>query len=282
MADTADSLESSGWSGPAWARPRVLNALTVLTLVVLVVLQFLWWREHGRPISWLLLPATPLLAFLPSGVLVKAFRKRWTAQWAEAHGFFYQRSADWPVPQWDFPPFTIGRARRFRVRDAMRGPLGRYPASFFHLTWLHNNWINVSTHYRNIFVLELPGTLPRLTMGPNLDTTAGDRVLFESSDFNEQFSVYCANPAFAHAVCTPRTIERLVELGRRSPAAKLTKLEIVGNLLVGVTTLGNRPPEIGEIFDLMRIVAEGIPRFVWLDHATPGSAVSTVLERNMA
>ncbi|MFE9580967.1 DUF3137 domain-containing protein [Nocardia sp. NPDC006044] len=267
----ADDLSARG---PIWARPRLLNTLTFITFLVLVIVQGIWWRDHGKPVSWILLLATPFLAFLPSGVIVKLFRKQWTARWAEQHGFSYQRAADWGVPAWNFPPFTIRRARRMRVRDAMQGRVGAYPASFFHLTWLNNNKINVSTHYRNVFVLDLPTALPRLTMGPNFDTTAGTRVEFESAEFNGKFAVYSSNPAFAHAVFTPRTIDRLIELGRREPAVLLTKFEITGNQLVGVTTLGNRPWEIAAVFDVMRVIADGIPRFVWSDGTAPERTVA--------
>ncbi|MFF0634690.1 DUF3137 domain-containing protein [Nocardia sp. NPDC004151] len=269
MGDTS-GWASSGESGSFWARPRVLNALSLTTFAVLVIAQYRWWHDHGRPFSWVLLPATPLLAFVPSGVIVKSFRQRWAAGWAAEHGFVYRRVSDWPVPAWDFPPFTIGRARRFRVRDTMQGTVGTYPARFFHLTWLHNNRINVSTHYRNVFTIRLPTALPRMTVGVTLDGSIGDRVEFESADFNDQFSVHSSNPAFAHAVLTPRTIGKLVDLaGRHGGAVTLTKFEIVGDLLVGITTLGNRPHEIGGVFDAMRVIADGIPRFVWNDYGTP-------------
>ncbi|MGY0497890.1 DUF3137 domain-containing protein [Nocardia sp. FBN12] len=268
MGETVDGQHSGSGNDPFWTGPRFLDAVTAMTFVVLVILQYGWWRDHGRPFSWVLVLATPLLAFVPSGIIVKAVRKRWTARWADEHGFVYHRAAGWPVPEWDFPPFTIGRARRFRVRDAMQGRIGSYPASFFHLTWLHNNKINISTHYRNVFIIDLPAALPRLTMGPTLDLSTGDRVEFESADFNKHYSVHSSNPAFAHAVFTPRTIELLVNLGPRRQAASVTKFEIVGNQLVGVTILGNRPREIGTVFEVMRIVAEGIPRFVWTDYAT--------------
>ncbi|WP_067707442.1 DUF3137 domain-containing protein [Nocardia yamanashiensis] len=268
-----------------WARPVLLNTLSTATFIALVVAQYWWWHDHGRPFSWVLLLATPALAFLPSGLIVKSFRKRWTAEWAAANGFRYRRASDWPVPVWDFPPFNIGRARRFRVRDCMEGRAGGYPASFFHVTWLHNNRINVSTHYRNVFAITLPAALPRLTMGITLDSTTGDRVEFESADFNDRFSVYCSKPAFAHAVLTPRTIDQLVHLTKsHGSAVMLTKFEIVGNLLVGITTLGNRPHEIGGVFDAMRVVADGIPRFVWTDYGTltPDSTLAFQPERNIA
>ncbi|MGW0246398.1 DUF3137 domain-containing protein [Nocardia goodfellowii] len=254
---------------PIWARPRFHTVSTFATFVVLVLAQGLWWRDHGEPFSWILLPATPFLAFLPAGVIVKSRRKRWTRRWAEQRGFTYHPDAGWAVPTWNFAPFDISRARRMRVRDAMQGTVGAYPARFFHLTWLNNNKINLSTHYRNVFVLELPTPLPRLTMGPNFDTTAGTQVEFESAEFNDKFAVYCSNPAFAHAVFTPRTIDRLIDLGRGVPAIRLTKFEIAEDRLVGVTTLGNRPREIGAVFDAMRVIADGIPRFVWSDHAVP-------------
>ncbi|MGV9415022.1 DUF3137 domain-containing protein [Nocardia sp. NPDC003693] len=258
--------------GAVWSRPRALNVLSLITFVVLVFVQYRWWQEHGRPLSWILLPLTPLLAFLPAGIIVKLLRKRWTAGWARANGFDYRRTSDRAVPNWNFPPFTIGRARRFRVRDDMSGTVGGYAASFFHLTWLHNNRVNVSTHYRNVFTLALPAALPRLTMGAVIDTTIGDRVEFESADFNRQFYVYCKDPAFAHAVLTPRTIDKLVDLARRhSGAVTVTKFEIAGAELVAITTLGNRPDEITGVFSAMHVLAEGIPRFVWNDYGTTHS-----------
>lgn len=269
MSDVTE-WEARGDSGPVWSRPWFLNTLSLATFVALVIFQYRWWHDHGRPLAWVLLPLTPFLAFLPSGIIVKSFRKRWTARWAGENGFEYRRSSEWPVPTWDFPPFNIGRARRYRIRDTMRGRVGDYPAIFFHLTWLHNNRINVSTHYRNVFVLTLPAALPRLTLGVTLDMTTGARVEFESADFNDKFSVYSANPGFAHAVLTPRTIGELLDIaGRHGGAVMLTKFEIVGNLLVGTTTLGNRPREIGAVFDAMRVIADGIPRFVWTDYGSP-------------
>lgn len=280
MSDTT-GREANDQSGSLWSRPRVLNALSLATFAVLVILQYRWWHEHGRPFAWVLMPATPLLAFVPSGIIVKSFRQRWTSKWAQENGFRYLRAADWPVPAWDFPPFTIRRARRFRIRDTMEGTVGDYPARFFHLTWLHSNRISVSTHYRNIFVLTLPAALPRMTMGVTLDGTTGGRVEFESADFNDHFTVRSANPAFAHAVLTPRTIDQLVNLARRhGGAVMLTKFEIFDNLLVGVTTLGNRPHDLTGVFDAMRVIADGIPRFVWTDYGTP--VTDPHLRRNIA
>lgn len=75
-------------------------------------------------------------------------------------------------------------------------------------------------------------------------------------------------------------------LGPRVAAASVTKFEIVGNQLVAVTILGNRTREISTVFEVMRTVAEGIPRFVWADYATSvlpyQHGPDAVIERNFA
>ncbi len=258
-------------TGPVWSRRWFLNCLSAVTFVGLLVFHVWWWHEHGGPISWVLLIATPLLCFVPAGVIVKASRREWLREWASAHAFVHQRDPGWPEPGWRFPPFSTGRARRRRVRDGMTGQIGAYPATYFHFTWWNNNRVQFSSHYRNVFVLQLPAALPRLTMGVNIDTSTGQRVEFESADFGDRFSVYSTDQGFAHAVFTPRTIDALVDVGRESGAVLLTKFEIVDDLLVGVSTLGNRPKEITEIFDVMRIIASGIPNFIWSDRGTSGN-----------
>ncbi|RMI35826.1 DUF3137 domain-containing protein [Nocardia stercoris] len=214
----------------------------------------------------MLLLTTPMQAFVPTGIVMLAFRKRWTARWAAVHGFAYQRKTGWPVPDWNFPPFSNRSACRFRVRDGMRGSVGGFAASFFHVTWLANYKVSVGPRSRNVFVLRLPRALPRLSVGVSFDSGKGDSVQFESAHFNDRFFVYCADPVFAHAVFTPRTVERLVELKWSGGAT--TKFEIVGDLLVAISTAGNLPNQIGDIFEIMRIIADGVPRFVWNDYGT--------------
>lgn len=250
---------------PFWSRSAFLNWLSALTFVVLLAAQIWWWHDHGRPLTWVLLVATPLLAFLPAGVILKVMRRRWTRAWATANDFTYRRDPQWPEPQWEVPPFSVRRARRKRIRDGVTGWRGAYPARYFHYTWWNNNRVQVSSHYRNVFALRLPAALPRLTLGINIDTSSGDRVLFESSDFNDRFMVYCPDAAFAHAVFTPQTIDALLTLSRRDATLALTKFEILGDEFIAITTRGNRPVEISQVFDALVTIADGIPRFVWRD-----------------
>ena len=252
---------------PWWNRPRFLTWLTVVTFVALVAFHVWWWSQHGRPIAWVLLIATPILCFVPSGFLVKVSQRSWTTAWARAHGFDHEPKPAWPLPQWNFPPFSTSRARRKRLTNGMRGRVGRFPATYVHYSWWNNNRIQFSSHYRNVFVLELPSALPRLTIGPTTDMSVGGRVEFESADFAQKFSVASKDHRFAHAVITPRTINALVDLSRRSTAAAVTKFEIADEFLVGVSPLGSRPPQITEIFAAMHAIAEGIPDHIWADRS---------------
>lgn len=252
---------------PAQARLNVLSALTFVTLVV--VQSLLWPAIFG-----LLLPsltvavATPLLAFVPSGLVVAALRRRETRAWSGAHGFIYHRQPDWAVPQLDVAPFNIRRARCRRITDGMTGQVGNHPAWHMHFRWLNNNRVQLSTHYRNIFALTLPYCLPPLTIGPTISPTAGKTVEFESIDFNDMWSVVCPDERFAKAAITPQTIDRLLALDL--PVTGSTRILIVGRELLAISIGGNRSAEITRVYSALRIIADGIPPYVWdecaIDH----------------
>ena len=246
----------------------MLTALTGLVFAGLVAFHVWWWREHGGPISWVLLVATPILSVVPSGVVVSVRRRAWVSSWARDHGFTFEVRPSWPIPAWDFPPFSTGRARRRRITDGMRGRVGALPAHCFHYTWWNNNKIQLSSHQRNVFVLTLPATLPRMTIGPNLDRSPGGRIRFESWDFDRRFAIFCHDHRFAHAVFGPRTIDALLTRTTESPVVATTKFELVDNLLVGVSTRGNRPRDITDIFDVMHMIVSGIPHFIWAEHGS--------------
>ena len=256
-------MSDSVGAEPFWCRTWFLNTLSAATFALLVAFQVWWWIGHGGPILWVLLIVTPIFAFVPSGMIVKYRRRTWLTSWADAHGFAYQRDPGWPIPAWDFPPFSTNRARRQRIRDGMTGSFGPYPASFLHLTWINNNKVQASTHYRNVFIMTMPVALPRLTLGVTLDMSTGPTVQFESAVFNDRFHVQCADPRFAHAIFTPRTIDALLECSRTSGAVTMSKFEFAGNQLVATSTLGNRPGQISEIFTAMRIIIDGVPHFIW-------------------
>lgn len=264
----ASGTGTAGHADPVWARGWFTTTLSAITLVALVAFHLWWWRGHGEPISWVLLIATPLIAVLPAGLIVAARRRRWVQAWARDNGFSYAREPGWPIPEWDFPPFSVTRARRQRIRDGMTGRIGDHPATYFHFTWINNNRVQASTHYRNVFVLTMPDALPRLTLGINLDPSTGSRVLFESAVFNDRFQVYCHDPAFAHAVITPRTMDALLTLSTTSGAAMMSRFEIAGDRAVATSTAGNRPEQISEVFEALRIIVDGVPPFVWRAHPT--------------
>jgi hypothetical protein len=243
--------------------PALLNTLSAVTFVALVVFQIVNWPLILGAVmpSLTLALATPLLAFLPSGMIVGSLRRRETRAWAGAHGFTHDRRSDWPVPQFDVAPFNIQRARRRRIADAMTGQVGDYPAWHVHYRWLNNNRINVSTHYRNVCGLTLPRPLPPLTLGPTISPDAGKTVKFESIDFNDLWWVTCPQERFAKAAITPQTMDRLLALD--VPVTGNTRIVIVGRELLAISIGGNRGSDITRLYSALRIIADGIPPYVW-------------------
>lgn len=246
---------------------RLLNALSLFSFVVLVALEVYYW-----PVLHFVIPsltvalATPLLAFVPAGVVTRLRRRAELGVWADAHGFELIDRPDWPTPGLDIAPFTIARARRRRVRTGMTGRVGGYAAWYIHYTWINNNWIQWSTHYRNVFALKLPKSLPPLTIGPTISPDAGRTVPFESITFNQHWWVSCPDPTFAKAAITPQTMDRLLALDL--PVTATTRIAIVGDELVAISLTGNRADDVTRQYSALRIVAEGIPRYVWEEYGS--------------
>ncbi|GAB20796.1 hypothetical protein GOEFS_132_00270 [Gordonia effusa NBRC 100432] len=246
-------------------RQSVLNWLTLVTFAALVVVQVVYWPLLGFLVPSITIAlATPLLAFGPAGAITRALRKRELSTWSAAHGFAVLDKPDWPIPALPIAPFTIARARRKKVRTGMTGQVGAFPAWYIFYTWVNNNWVQFSTHYRNVYALRLPKALPPLTIGPTISTEAGSSVPFESIDFNKYWWVTCSDPAFAKAVITPVTMDRLLALG--VPVTATTRIAIVGNELVAISISGTRGADTTRMYSALRIVAEGISPYVWEEY----------------
>ncbi len=63
------------------------------------------------------------------------------------------------------------------------------------------------SHSENICIVTMPFAFPLLSVGGGW---GGERVRFESEEFNDRFKVRTANPKFAYDVIHPRTMEYLV------------------------------------------------------------------------
>ena len=72
---------------------RGLNVLTAGTFVALVAVQFAWWPALFGSIlpSVTVALATPLLALVPSGMIIAGLRRREMRAWSRAHGFVHHR-----------------------------------------------------------------------------------------------------------------------------------------------------------------------------------------------
>ncbi|GAA3035395.1 hypothetical protein GCM10010528_15240 [Gordonia defluvii] len=245
--------------------PRLSLALTLLTLVAVIAAQVAYWPITGRLASSLMIAATtPLWAVLPAGVVFKVLRRPELRRWSAATGFHLDEQPSWPPPAYDVAPFNIARARRKRVRTAMNGTVGAYPAWYVHYTWLNNNRINISTHYRNVFGLTLPQALPPLSIGPTISPEAGHTVEFESITFNEQWLVTCPDERFAKGALPPTTLDGLLSMDL--PVTANTRIVLMGRNLLAISLGGVRGADISRLYEALRIIADGIPRHVWQEY----------------
>ncbi len=244
---------------------RASLALTLLTLVAVIAVQVWLWPLTGRLGSSLIIAAaTPLWAVLPAGVIYKALRRPELRRWAAAHGFSVDEHPLWPPPAYDVAPFNIARAWRKRVRTAMTGAVGGYPAWYLHYTWLNNNRINLSTHFRNVFALTLPQALPPLSIGPTISPEAGHTVEFESITFNEQWLVCCPDERFAKGALPPTTLDALLAMDL--PVTANTRIVLQGRDLLAISIGGVRGSDISRLYETLRIIADGIPNHVWEEY----------------
>lgn len=98
----------------------------------------------------------------------------------------------------------------------------------------------------------------------------GNRVRFESSDFDRAFKVRCAYPKFASDVFHPRQLEFLLR-------AQPLPFAIVGGRVR--FALGNNTPErIGHCADFLVAFFAGVPGFVWEDLGHPRPPISRDLD----
>ena len=169
------------------------------------------------------------------------------------------------------PPFGIGDSRR--ARDIVWGTLAGRPFETFaysyetHTTDAQGRR-STTSHAFQITWVPLPGPVDtvRLTSDNALMrglTHLGAKDLdVESHEFNQQWKVWFADERAAHAIFTPRMIERFLrpDVGGRA-------FTFEGSALVGIS------PQVSDLGDLPLVVAalhsivDLVPQFLFDDHA---------------
>ena len=169
------------------------------------------------------------------------------------------------------PPFGIGDSRR--ARDIVWGTLGGRPFETFaysYETHTTDSQGRQSTtfHAFQITWVPLPGPVQtvRLTsdnaLMRGLAHLGAKDLEVESHEFNQQWKVWFADERAAHAIFTPRMIERFLQ-----PDVGGRAFTFEGSALVGIS------PQVSDLGDLPMVVAalnsivDLVPAFLWSQDA---------------
>lgn len=243
-----------------------LAALSLLTFVGIALV-----KVTGSTAAWFLglLTLTTLMVvtvLLERSSTIAAAQAR---RWARAVGWEHLRISQDLPHHWSLPPFGLGHTRR--AAHVVHGRFGRWWAASFEY------WYSTALPFRatratyHVVVLHLPVALPTLHLtardGRPDVAPPGQRIGFESAEFEAAWAVSCEDPRFAHAVITPRLMERLLR-----PESRGMDLRIEG---ASVLSWRQGVPDVERItptLETLRAIAEGIPAFVWREH---GAATAT-------
>jgi hypothetical protein len=167
-------------------------------------------------------------------------------------------------------PFGEGDSRR--ARNVLQGRYGERDMVAFDYSYETSSTDSkgnrtTTTHRFAVCALRLPAVLPTLELTPEsaLTRLAGHLgfadVELESEDFNRHYRVSTRNPKFAYDVLNPRAMAALLA----RPALHMR--------LSGIDALcwengRSTPTELIARLSTLQLLVDGIPSFVWSDHAS--------------
>lgn len=167
--------------------------------------------------------------------------------------------------RWQGTPFGTGSGRR--ASEVLVGRYGGRPAVSFAYRYTTGSGDDRQTHTFHVVALSLPVWLPGLQLTPQglgariVTALGGQDIELESADFNKAWRVEARDAKFASDVLHPRTMERLLRADARGLSLRLEG----GDVLCwepGAPDLDSLAARLG----VMAALADGIPRFVWLDN----------------
>jgi hypothetical protein len=197
-------------------------------------------------------------------------RREAFAAFAAQQGLAYIPEDNSWAGQWAGTPFQTGD--NWRVRNVLSGAFqGRQIVAFDYSYQTHTTngkgQRRTTTHKFGVVVMQLPAPLPHLEVthegifgGAVANALGFADLQFESEQFNRAFRVKADDPRFGHAVIHPRMMELLLargEIGWR----------IEGNSLVGWDSGPHTPHEVMNRLQLLQLVVDNVPPFVWRDYA---------------
>ncbi|WP_433011776.1 hypothetical protein [Kribbella sp. CA-294648] len=204
-----------------------------------------------------------------SHVLAKKRREEFAA-FAAQLGFSYQPQNHLLAGQWAGTPFGTGNNRR--VRNVLAGAYqGRQIVAFDYSYQTQSSngrgGRRTTTHKFGVVVMQLPGALPRLEVthegifgGAVMNALGFADLQFESEQFNRTFRVEADDQRFGHAVIHPQMMEMLLSRGEIG-------WRFEGNSLIGWDSGAHSPVEVMNRLQLLQLVSDHIPPYVWRDYA---------------
>lgn len=204
-----------------------------------------------------------------SHVLAKKRREAFAA-FAAQQGFSYQPENHALAGQWAGTPFRRGDKRR--VRNVLTGAYqGRQVVAFDYSYQTRSSngkgGRRTTTHKFGVVVMQLPGALPRLEVthegifgGAVMNALGFADLQFESEQFNRTFRVEADDQRFGHAVIHPQMMEMLLSRGEIG-------WRFEGNSLIGWDAGAHSPVEVMNRLQLLQLVGDHIPPYVWRDYA---------------
>ena len=197
-------------------------------------------------------------------------RREAFAAFAAQQGFSYLPENNALANQWAGSPFQTGD--HWRVKNVLAGAFqGRQIVAFDYSYQTHTTngkgQRRTTTHKFGVVVMQLPGALPRLEVthegifgGAVANALGFGDIRFESEQFNRAFRVTADDQRFGHAVIHPQMMEMLLSRGEIG-------WRIEGNSLVGWDTGKHTPVEVMNRLQLLQLVVDNVPPYVWRDYA---------------
>jgi hypothetical protein len=136
-------------------------------------------------------------------------------QYAMQMGWDYLAADPTLVDVFTSPPFGQGRQRSWT--DSMRGTIRDREFIVFGYRYVTGSEENRTVHDVRVCAVRIPGHLPLVRVGPEnpatrMMTAFGETdVDVESEDFDRRWRVWSRDERAAHALLTPRMIERFLE-----------------------------------------------------------------------
>lgn len=217
-----------------------------------------------------------VVALLIAGLIayvnyINAKRRRGAfAAFAAQQGFSYLPENHALANQWGGTPFQTGDHRR--VLNALSGqfqgrPMVAFDYSYQTHTTTRKGQRRTTTHKFGVVVMQLPAPLPNLEVkhegifgGAVANALGFGDIRFESEQFNRAFRVTAQDQRFGHAMIHPQMMEMLLARGEIA-------WRIEGNSLVGWDAGRHGPVEIMNRLQLLNLVIDNVPPYVWRDYA---------------